>query len=494
MNWLMLLPLGLFVLLVLFTFLALRIDSLKTLKRILLPLAGLFLLSLAIGALNSHFLRKVFYSPRLLFVLWLLLLLLLLVFVIKLITFFFFDFFFSRRLSANVPRQLKDVVVFLLYIVGLLLILNYYLNIKITVLLASSAILTVVVGFALQDILGNLFSGIVLNFEDSLKLGDWVRINDHVGRIEQFRWRSIKIRTIDNELVLIPNQMASKENVVVIESGQNPCALKFLVGAAFSQPPDRVIKTILEVLHSQSWVLAEPPPAVLVNDYADSAVVYEVKFWTRDYAQRNFHRSEARRQIWYAFRRHGIPIPYPSRDLYVRHEKEAGLTNEDLADALRHNPVLRTVGRRQFQNLLQGLDSQVYGAGETIIREGDAGEHFYQILSGRVDIRKGGRVVAKLKNGDFFGEISLVTGEPTTATVVAAEESTLIRLSSKHFKETVSMNTTMARTLSEVILIRQNELAAFSEEARRLEGDARRRKESATLFRRIIKYFGISGN
>ena len=110
-------------------------------------------------------------------------------------------------------------MVFILYVVGILLILKYYVKTDISFLTVSSAVLTVVVGFALQDILGNLFSGIVLNFEDSFKIGDWMSIEDHEGQVEQFGWRSFKIRTIDRELIVFPNQAASKTEVVIYGAG-----------------------------------------------------------------------------------------------------------------------------------------------------------------------------------------------------------------------------------------------------------------------------------
>ena len=179
----------------------------------------LIVLTAAIALLSSGLLKRFFYSPRLMFILWLLFWFFLLVLAVKILAYFVFDFLVLKKQGIRYPKLVKDVVVFVLYIVGILLILNYYLNIKPTAIWASSAVLTVVIGFALQDILGNLFSGIVLNFEDSFKLGDWVRIGDREGRVEQFGWRSFKIRTIDRELIVIPNQTASKAEVLIYGAG-----------------------------------------------------------------------------------------------------------------------------------------------------------------------------------------------------------------------------------------------------------------------------------
>ncbi|MBE0665200.1 MAG: mechanosensitive ion channel, partial [Candidatus Aminicenantes bacterium] len=204
MNWLFVLP-GFFILLLAVLFF---MDSKKhagVLARQTAPLQLLLIvLTSAIALLSSGLLKRFFYSPQLMFVLWLLFWLLLLVLAVRILAYFVFDFLLLKKQGIRYPKLVKEVVVFVLYIVGILLILNYYLNIRPTALWASSAVLTVVIGFALQDILGNLFSGIVLNFEDSFKLEDWVRIGDREGRVEQFGWRSFKIRTIDRELIVIP--------------------------------------------------------------------------------------------------------------------------------------------------------------------------------------------------------------------------------------------------------------------------------------------------
>lgn len=490
MNWLIVLPVFFLLLLAMFFLLAGKNHRLGLFRQTALQLLLLFLLSAAIAVLNSHLFRQVFYSRRLLFVLWLLVWFFLLVFAIKTLAYLIFDFLLVKKQGVRYPKLVKDVVVFILYVIGILLILNYYLQIKITVLLASSAVFTVVVGFALQDILGNLFSGIILNFEDSFKLNDWVRINSWEGRVEQFGWRSFKIRTIDSELVVIPNQSASKAEVLIYGSEQQPVALKVKVGASYQDSPDRVAGAILNALGSMPGIRREPLPEVQLVDFADFAVNYLVKFWIDDYARHNIIASEARRRIWYAFRRHGVEIPYPKRDVYMKQERSVEVPRQALAAALQGNDILRTVESGEFDKLLAAADCQFFGSGETIIREGEDGEYFYHVYSGTVNVVKKGRLVARLQAGDFFGEISLVTGEKTGATVVAEGESAVIMISSARFKQIIAMNEDLARRLSAVITRRQAELKLFSEKNEAAE-DGTGKKISENLFKRILNYFAV---
>ena len=488
MNWLISLPALFFLLLLVLFLLGRKKRNHGLFKETFLQLLLLFFLTVVIAMFSSHLFKKIFYFPRLLFILWLLVWFFLLVFTIKTLAYFIFDFLLQKKQEIRYPKLVKDLLVFILYIVGILLILNYYLHIKITALWVSSAVLTVVIGFALQDILGNLFSGIILNFEDSFKLSDWVRINEWEGRVEQFGWRSFKIRTIDRELIVIPNQAASKAEVLIYGAGRQPVALRIRLGASYQDSPDRVGAAILTALESMPEIRRDPLPEVQLADFADFALNYQVKFWIDDYARHNIIASEVRRRIWYAFRRQGIEIPYPKRDVYMKQEKSVAIPREALAEALQRNDVLREIEDAKFRNLLADADYKVFGSGETIIREGDESDYFYHIYSGAVNVQKDAQVIARLGAGDFFGEISLVTGEKFNATVVADRESIIIMVSSARFKQIIGMNEELAMKLSAVITRRQEEMKLFSE--KNLAADAGAGKKiSENLFKRILNYF-----
>jgi small-conductance mechanosensitive channel/CRP-like cAMP-binding protein len=482
------LPALFLVLLAVFFFLGGRRKGGGLFRQVAPQLLLLFLISTAIALGESRWLKKLFYSPRLLFILWLLFWFFLLVLAVRTLAYLVFDFLGQHKPGRRYPRLVKDVAIFILYIIGILLILKVYLHIPISGLWVSSAVLTVVVGFALQDILGNLFSGIILNFEDSLKIGDWVRIDEHEGRVEQFGWRSFKIRTIDRELIVIPNQSASKAEVVIYGAGRQPVALKIHFGASYQDSPDQVSTAVLMALATAPHIRREPAPEVQLADFNDSAMNYLVKFWIDDYALHNVIASDVRRRIWYAFRRQGIEIPYPKRDVYLKREKSWAIPPEALAEVLQRNDVLREIEPEQFKELLAAAETRIFGSGETIIREGDEGEYFYHVYSGAVNVLKQGQTIARLLAGNFFGETSLVTGERINATVVAEVESIVILVSSARFKQVVDMSEKMAMKLSVVITRRQSELDQFKEK-RLKAGRDNLKKDPQNLFARILNYF-----
>lgn len=492
MDWLILLP----VLLLLFAA-ALLLPARRSihwhpLRRCVPPLLVMAGVSLLLLLARTALVHRLLPAERASAVLWLVFLVFLLVFTVRMVSFTIFDLFYRRR-GIRYSKLMKDVVVLILYLIGLILIIKFYFNRNITGLLVSSALLTVVIGFALQDSLGNMISGIILNLEDTLKVGDWARVKEIEGKIEQFGWRSVKLRTIDNQLVVIPNQVISKEAVLLYESSHRPFAQRIRVGVGYHCRPDTIISILEGAVAQVHEVRREPAAQVNLFDFADSAVIFEIKYWIDDYARRMPIASEVRRAIWYALQRQGIEIPFPQRTLHIERRREGGPDRRELQEALRQDVILQALDESTFAELTAECDAVVYGRGEVIIHEGVPSDHFYHILEGRVHIVKNEAVLVTLAAGDFFGEISLVTGELPGATVRAEQECTVIRISSRRFKESVKMNERMALVLSEIIIRRQAELREFTARHTAVDSQVLKR-DSENLFRRIVKYFNLSAD
>jgi small-conductance mechanosensitive channel len=499
MTRLFILPVGFLLLIIVFYILTKKKDLFRKLKSFIPHLFIAFFISLVLSFLKSDFVSHWFYSETLMTVLELGLLFFILVLVVKIIIFLIFDFLMGKKQKIKYPRLIKDLLVIILYIIGILLIAKYQLNIKLTVVLASSAILTVVVGFALQDILGDLFSGIALNLEESLNIGDWVKIGDHEGKLEQFRWRAIRIRTTDNILVLIPNRIAAKEAVNRFGSHREPFALRLDIGVSYNNTPDFVIATIMEVLNTIPGVLTTPQPMVMILRFADFAVIYEIKFWINDFTIKDQVKSEIQRKTWYAFKRNDIQIPFPIRDIYIKDIKKEkipgsprgeGMDKKQIIAVLQKNEVLKTISPNQLENLVDDIDVKLYGIGETLIKEGEEGRYFYHFLEGEAEVLKNDQVIIRMRADDYVGEMALFTGEKTTADVRITRESRVLRISSGRFRESVRLNEKMARKLSDVIAQRKGQLMELEK-----KGDASKtkaiKKESENIFQRIKKYFSL---
>ena len=177
-------------------------------------------------------------------------------------------------------------------------------------------------GFALQDTLGNAFAGLAIQSEKPFHVGHWVRVGEFEGRVAEVTWRATKLRTKAGNFVILPNNIVSKEAITNYSEPAAPLRLDVEVGACYLTPPNQVKAAIAEALGNAPRVLKAPAPDVLLVAFDDSAITYRARFWIDDYERDEAARDEVRTAIYYSFQRHGIEIPWPIQIQYERDWKE----------------------------------------------------------------------------------------------------------------------------------------------------------------------------
>jgi small-conductance mechanosensitive channel len=149
--------------------------------------------------------------------------------------------------------------------------------------LATSAVTGVVIGFALQDTLGNAFAGLAIQSEKPFNVGHWITVGEHEGRVAEVTWRATKLRTKTGNFVILPNSEVGKAAITNYSEPAAPMRLHIEVGISYDAPPNRVKAVVTKALASCPLVLTSPPPDAMVRDFGDSAVIYRVRFWTDDF-------------------------------------------------------------------------------------------------------------------------------------------------------------------------------------------------------------------
>ena len=193
--------------------------------------------------------------------------------------------------------------------------------------LTTSAVGAVVIGFALQDTLGNTFSGLAIQVEKPFRVDQWVRIGSLEGRVVEITWRATRLRTKSGDAVIVPNNIVSKEAITNFSEPAGPTRLYVDVGVSYQASPNNVKAVILTALRDATLVLKAPAPEVLVFDFAASSITYRIRFWVADYGQDDLARDQVRSCVYYAFRRAGIEIPFPIQVNY-RGPKAAALVSD----------------------------------------------------------------------------------------------------------------------------------------------------------------------
>ncbi len=338
----------------------------------------------------------------------------------------------ADRVPDHFPTILQDAIV-----IGLLVfVATFVFHDK---LLTTSAVGAVVVGFALQDTLGNAFAGLAIQSEKPFYVGHWIRVGEFEGRVAEVTWRATKLRTKTGNFVVVPNNVVAKEAITNYSQPVAPTRLQVEVGASYLSPPNDVKAAILEAMAQCRKVLAAPAPDVVLVNFDASAITYRARFWVDDYETDEVARDEVRTAIYYAFARRGIEIPWPIQVEYQREWPD--LENAD-AERKRREEILesvdlfRSLTGAERERLAASTRVTRYGDGEAIVRQGAPGQSMYVIASGAVAVllEPGNAEVARIEKGGYVGEMSLLTGEPRSATVVARGDVLVVEIDAEQFR------------------------------------------------------------
>lgn len=365
------------------------------------------------------------------------------------------------------PGILRDIVSALFALVVLVVLLRGRLGVDVTALVATSAALSLVLGLALQETLSNLFAGLALMIERPFEPGDWVRFGDRVGRVMEVSWRAVKIQTLRQEsYLIIPNSVAAKTEIVNMSQPTPLHGHSVEVGVVYGEPPNRVRQVLVDAALEVGPVMREPPPFAVVLRFDNFAVVYRLTYWIQDFARADMIEGEILSRIWYAFRRQGIKIPFPITEVYSRDASAAEAAGrrqetERVVSLLRRVDFLEALTQEEVERLAEGVRITPYPAGLVVVRQGDRGDSLYVIASGRVQVTirppDGGpeQPLAVIDAGDYFGEMSLLTGAPRSATVRTLEDTELVLLSRDALRPILESDPAAAARLSQTLAKRR---------------------------------------
>ncbi|HET7436530.1 MAG TPA: mechanosensitive ion channel family protein [Thermoanaerobaculia bacterium] len=406
-------------------------------------------------------------------------------FIVRLIDALAFDVFATRRQHVTAPILLREILSIVLYFLLFAWAVSGIFHYSVTAFLATGTVLAAVLGLALQDTLGNLFSGIALHLEETFRVGDVIRTGDFIGVVEAVRWRGTRIRTFNNNMVVLPNSLLSRERLEIFPR-ENLNARVLQISIDYHYAPARVIEVLAQAAVNVEGVSHDMPCIARVGGFGDSAVTYEVKYFMRDYAMRDRIDAEVRRAIWYALRRNGMTIPYPIRSVqrYQAPPESGGIVaREELIARLRAVDLLSPLGNEAHEQLAGAARVHLFARGETILRHGAAGDSMFVLHDGHVSVRVADREVARLGAGAVFGEMALLTGERRTADVVAVADVIAIEIAKDALRPVLQNHPELATAISAKVEERRDDL-----ETLRSDGYD---EEHKSVLSRIRAYFGL---
>jgi hypothetical protein len=359
------------------------------------------------------------------------------------------------RPSERFPAIVQDVFVLVLFaIIGTVLLREQ--------LLATSAVGAVVVGFALQDTLGNLIAGLAIQIEKPFRVGHWVLVGDREGQVQEITWRATKLRTKAGQFLIVPNSVIAKDPVLNYSEPTIPTRIEVEVPASAFSPPNEVKKAIHAALANSPLAMKAPPPTVVINAFGASSVDYLAQFWIEDYAVDRSAKDQVRTNIWYTFRRYNIEIPFPTQVQFERQEEPIRTERHILtaAEQLGTIDLFRSLDDAARLALATASSHHLFAAGEAVVRQDAEGDSMFVLLKGqvRVVLEPSGQEVAVIPTGGFFGEMSLLTGDKRTATVKAIDDVMVLEITAANFRELAVANPTLLDDISTVVTSRRTGL------------------------------------
>lgn len=367
--------------------------------------------------------------------------------------------------QAKVPQLFRDLSRFILVLVGCSIVLSTVWGADLGGFLTALGVGSLVLGLALQDSLGNIFSGVALLFEQPIRLGDWVEVNGKEGKVVEVNWRAVHLLTGEDDLVVVPNSELGKTSFTNMSRPMEGYIKTLPVNFGLGDPPNRVKEVLRRTAAEIPGVLSEPAPSAELVSINDGTISYVVKFACADFGTSGDLADAFLCRLWYVVRRQGLTLPsleYPTSpppDL-----------REELLHGLR-NSCFAVLPQADLERLATVALVQEYAAEEVVLLAGTPLTSLRLILEGEAEIltvsSQGTTLtVGILSPGECFGEqVILLHHRVADTTVRAGSDLRVLVIDASHLEGLIDGQPRLRKDLAGVIEIRRRALEALEHEA-----------------------------
>lgn len=408
------------------------------------------------------------------------------------------------------PDMLHDLTVGTAYLVAAGWLMHHA-GVNLTSIIATSAVVTAVIGLSLQATLGNVVGGLALQVDDSIQEGDWIEFENKLqGQVKKVRWRHTVLETRDWDTLIVPNSQLMGQTIKVLGKRDGlgvPHRMWVYFCVDFRYSPGEVIAIVDQALAAApiNGVVKSPAAHCICNDLArdnrDGYVLYAVRYWLEDLWRNDSTSSDVRERVFSALRRAEIPLAIPAAALFLSQDdsERAQRKEERAVETKLHSlddiELFQHLDDGERRSLARAARLTPFGRSEVITRQGAQANWLYVLVKGEVEVRiasrEGDRRVVVLKAPNFFGEMALMTGQPREATVVAITAVECLRIDKADFQLILERRPAIAERISEILATRRLELDAVRDG---LDPDAQSQRlshENVRILGSIRQFFGL---
>ncbi|MDH3638991.1 MAG: mechanosensitive ion channel family protein, partial [Gammaproteobacteria bacterium] len=333
----------------------------------------------------------------------------------------------GATVSGEGTKLLSDIVMIMFVSAGVVAILAFVYDQPITGLIATSGFLAAIIGFALRNMIADLFSGIALNIEKPFAIGDWIEIESgEQGEIIEMNWRATRLVTVQGRMVVVPNGRLADGKFINLYRPERPFRTVKTLVVDYQAPPQRVVDIFLSAMESTDGVLPDYPNVVLIEKSVERGIEYGLHFWVEHAVKRYLIERQVVINAIEFLNQAGLTPAYPKMDITVaRPQLRKIKRGTDLEILLGRVELRQPLPSDAIKALAEEVELQEFTAGSSIVEQGDAGGSLFVLVSGLADVyvtnaeNEREQRVASLHPEQVFGEISLLTGQQRGATITA---------------------------------------------------------------------------
>lgn len=373
----------------------------------------------------------------------------------------------EEKTGRPVPRIVRGILSLLIYLLASFGIVAFVYDQALTSLLATSGVIAMIIGLAVQINIANIFSGIAINMERPFRTGDWIKIDDFKeGRVVDINWRATRVHTRDDTILSIPNSRASESPIENFSYPHEGYWKYFTVHVDPSHSPERVKKVLLDAALSSDGVANEPAPSTrflgmtagMTGQSESWAANYLISVYMKDYGAKFAHNESIWVNVWKHLKLAGIKHVMERQEVHMLLEgiKPKKAKVEKTESIIRDIDIFKPFSKKAKNAISQKMRRHWFPPGQIVVRQGDEGDSLFIIVEGALAVwaqtDNGKSVeVARLGAGSFFGEMALLTGEPRTATIVSITDVSLFEITKEDVYPFMKEQPEIFSTLSEVL-------------------------------------------
>jgi len=383
----------------------------------------------------------------------------------QLVNYLVIDVYLRIHTSREVPSLIRDAIRLVVYLAAGIISLRLVFKIDVSAIVTTTTVITATIAFAMQSTLANALSGFSIQTDNMLERQNWISIKEKniFGEIINVGFRYTTLRNLENYLILVPNSVIM-QSVITYHGNQRTeykPALQVDVMLGYDMPPESAKALLLQAARDEPDILRNPEPLVRLMALNDSGITYQLKFCIADPSGRGHVYDSIYSRVWYAVNRAGYSFPFPHRQIISSEAKQPfEFSRQHIADELRNAELFTILDEETITSLADHATIDVFGPGEVVVRQGDAGSSLFLVLKGTLQVSVNEVTVGSIHEDSFFGEMSLLTGEPRSATVRAFTEVWLAEVTKELLEPIFACNPGVLEMLSNILAEREERTKA----------------------------------